>query len=125
MAAGDGDCCVAAGRLGLVRPIATAAGRAVLQLAVVALMISVVLDGVAWSLLFAGLMFGVAVTTTCRRIGAPPCLEIPFAVGGELCDSVEQDVKRDLGTDRFERGPGVRISVWGESVGSRSTTLSD
>ena len=59
------------GRLGMGRPIVSAAGRAVLQLGVVALIISAVLAGIAWSLLFAGLMFAVAVVTTSRRVGAP------------------------------------------------------
>lgn len=74
----------AAGRLGTMRPIITAAGRAVLQLGVVAVVISAVLTGLVWSLLFAGLMFAVAVVTTSRRVGAPrawPWAALALATG--------------------------------------------
>ncbi|MBA8795801.1 putative ABC transport system permease protein [Friedmanniella endophytica] len=59
------------GRLHQQTKIATAAGRALLQLALVSLVITAVLSHVAWSALFALVMFGVAVFTTTRRIGAP------------------------------------------------------
>jgi putative ABC transport system permease protein len=61
----------ALGRFRTERSIAVAAVRAVVQLAVVSLVIAFVLRSVAWSLLFAALMFGVAVFTTSRRVGAP------------------------------------------------------
>lgn len=59
------------GRLHTGRSIVTAAARAVVQLAVVSLVIAFVLRSLAWSLLFTLVMFGVAVVTTSRRIGAP------------------------------------------------------
>ena len=59
------------GRLNVERSIATAAVRAVVQLAAVALVITAVLSQLAWSLVFAAFMFGVAVFTSSRRIEAP------------------------------------------------------
>ncbi len=61
----------ALGRLRTQRQIAVAAGRAVVQLAVVSLIIAAVLRSVWWSLLFVTVMFAVAVLTTVRRIEAP------------------------------------------------------
>ena len=59
------------GRLKVERSIATAAVRAVVQLAAVSLVITAVLSQLAWSLVFAAFMFGVAVFTSSRRIEAP------------------------------------------------------
>ena len=59
------------GRLRQQLPIAVAAGRALLQLGLVSLVIAAVLSQVLYSALFALLMFGVAVFTTARRVGAP------------------------------------------------------
>jgi putative ABC transport system permease protein len=63
---------VAAGlsRLGTARSNAVAVVRAVVQLALVALVLTAVLGRVAWSLAFAVVMLGVAVGTSARRIGA-------------------------------------------------------
>jgi putative ABC transport system permease protein len=58
-------------RLKVERSIATAAVRAVVQLAAVSLVITAVLSQLAWSLVFAAFMFGVAVFTSSRRIEAP------------------------------------------------------
>lgn len=58
------------GRMGNHRKIAVAAGRAVVQLAIVALVITLVLGSLWWSLLFAVLMFSIATATTAGRIGA-------------------------------------------------------
>ena len=49
----------------------TAAVRAVLQLAVVAVFIGTVMESLTWSLAFALIMFLVAAATSHRRIGAP------------------------------------------------------
>jgi putative ABC transport system permease protein len=49
----------------------TAATRAVVQLAVVALVIAAVMESLWWSVAFVGLMFAVATATSQRRIGAP------------------------------------------------------
>jgi putative ABC transport system permease protein len=58
------------GRLQVGRSVATAAGRAVLQLALVALVITAVLSSLGWSLVFALVMLAIAVGTSARRIGA-------------------------------------------------------
>ncbi|MCL2454605.1 MAG: ABC transporter permease [Micrococcales bacterium] len=57
------------GRLRTGRQSVVAALRAVVQLAAVALIITLVLRSLAWSLLFTLVMFTVAVATTGRRIG--------------------------------------------------------
>ena len=59
------------GRLKLERDIGVATLRAVVQLALVSLIITAGVSRVGWSLVFALFMFGVAVFTSCRRIGAP------------------------------------------------------
>lgn len=59
------------GQLKVERDVGVAALRAVVQLALVSLIITAVVSRVGWSLVFATFMFGVAVFTTCRRIGAP------------------------------------------------------
>jgi putative ABC transport system permease protein len=56
-------------RLGTARSNAVAVARAVGQLALVSLVLTAVLGRVAWSLLFALVMLGVAVGTSARRIG--------------------------------------------------------
>ena len=72
------------GRLYVGRSIVTAAVRAVVQLAAVALVIAAVLGHLAWSGVFAAFMFGVAVFTSSRRIDAPrawPWVAIAMACG--------------------------------------------
>ncbi len=59
------------GHLRVRRDIGIAAGRAVVQLAAVSLVIAAVLSHIAWSLVFAVFMFGVAAVTSARRVGAP------------------------------------------------------
>jgi putative ABC transport system permease protein len=59
------------GRLGVAREQVVAAGRAVLQLAVVSLVIAAALGSVWWSLAFVLLMFAVATATSTGRIRAP------------------------------------------------------
>jgi UDP-glucose/iron transport system permease protein len=58
------------GRLHVQGRLATAALRAVVQLAIVSLIIAAVLGRLAWSGVFAVVMLGVAVTTSAGRIGA-------------------------------------------------------
>jgi putative ABC transport system permease protein len=78
---------VAASRIGglqVGRPVATAALRAVLQLALVALVITAVLSHLVWSLVFAAVMLSIAVATSARRIGAPrawPWVAVAIASG--------------------------------------------
>jgi putative ABC transport system permease protein len=72
------------GRLHVGSSIAVAALRAVVQLAVVALVIGAVLGHLIWSLGFAAFMFGVAVFTSSRRIEAPrawPWVALAMACG--------------------------------------------
>lgn len=57
--------------MGVERDFVTAAVRAVVQLAVVALVIAAVMRSLWWSLAFVLLMFVVASVTAHRRIGAP------------------------------------------------------
>ncbi len=59
------------GHLGVERGQVTAAVRAVLQLAVVSLVIAAALESLWWSLAFVGLMFVVATVTSAGRIGVP------------------------------------------------------
>ena len=61
----------AVGRLRRERQIAVAAVRAVVQLALVSLVIAVVLRSLAWSMVFTAVMFSIAVATTVRRVEAP------------------------------------------------------
>ncbi|MGC5166694.1 ABC transporter permease [Luteimicrobium sp. DT211] len=74
------------GRLRTGRDVVTAAARAVVQLAVVSLVIAFVLRSLAWSLLFTLVMFAVAVATTSRRIGAPRAW--PWAAAAMACGLV-------------------------------------
>lgn len=56
-------------RLGATREQVTAALRAVLQLAVVSVVIAAALGSLAWSLAFVAMMLSVAVVTSARRLG--------------------------------------------------------
>ena len=72
------------GRLRVERSVATAALRAVVQLALVALVITAVLSHLVWSLLFAAVMFTIAVVTSARRVEAPrawPWVAVAMAAG--------------------------------------------
>jgi putative ABC transport system permease protein len=72
------------GRLRMERIVTTAAVRAVVQLAAVALIITAVLSHLVWSLVFAAFMFAVAVFTSSRRVGAPnawPWVALAMAAG--------------------------------------------
>ncbi|MDM7831051.1 ABC transporter permease [Cellulomonas edaphi] len=74
----------AVGRLRTERQIASAALRAVLQLALVSLVIALVLRSMAWSMVFVLAMFAVAVVITTRRIGVPgawPWAALAMAAG--------------------------------------------
>jgi putative ABC transport system permease protein len=72
------------GQLRQEKAIAFAAGRAVLQLAAVSLIITAALSHLIWSAVFAAFMFTVAVITSSRRIGAPgawPWVAVAMASG--------------------------------------------
>ncbi|SDT03091.1 putative ABC transport system permease protein [Friedmanniella luteola] len=66
------------------RAIGTAAVRAVVQLGLVALVITAVLSHLVWSAVFALVMFGVATATSARRVEAPrrwPWVALALAAG--------------------------------------------
>lgn len=72
------------GRLRVERNLVTAAVRAVVQLALVSLVIAAVLANLVWSAVFALVMLAVAVLTSARRIGAPrawPWVAVAVASG--------------------------------------------
>jgi putative ABC transport system permease protein len=73
------------GRLGIGREQAVAAVRAVVQLAVVSLVIAAALADVRLSLAFVALMFAVATVTSTGRVGAPraqlPWVALAIAAG--------------------------------------------
>jgi len=74
----------AVGGLRRGRAIGVAALRAVVQLALVALVITAVLSHLVWSALFATLMFAVATATSARRVEAPrrwPWVALALAAG--------------------------------------------
>ena len=60
----------AATRFGLGRAALVAGLRACVQLGVAAAVITTVIRSLAWSVLLVGVMFGLAVLTTCRRVEA-------------------------------------------------------
>ncbi|MVA75165.1 ABC transporter permease [Auraticoccus sp. F435] len=71
-------------RLRVEKDVVLAAARAVLQLGLVALVLTAVLGSVLWSLLFAVVMLVVAVATSARRIGAArawPWVAVAIAAG--------------------------------------------
>lgn len=74
-----------AGRLGVERDQLTAAARAVVQLAVVSLVIAVVLESLPGSFAFVGLMYLVATGTAVRRLDVPrrqaPWVALAVATG--------------------------------------------
>jgi putative ABC transport system permease protein len=71
--------------LGVTREEVTAAVRAVVQLAVVSLLLVAILESLAWSFLFVAVMFAVAAATSLRRMRAPaaelPWVALAIAVG--------------------------------------------
>jgi putative ABC transport system permease protein len=72
------------GRLRRERQITTASLRAVVQLALVSLVITAVLSHIAWSAVFALVMYAVAVYTSAGRIdarGAWPWVAVAIAAG--------------------------------------------
>lgn len=75
------------GGLAVGRDQLTAAARAVLQLAVVSLVIAAVLGSVGWSLGFVTLMLGVATWTSARRIDVPRG-QLPWVAGAIAAGAV-------------------------------------
>ena len=107
------------GGLGVEREQAVAAGRAVVQLALVSAVIALVLQSVAWSIAFVLLMFVVATLTSTRRLGlpAPAALWVGAAVGAGAVPVV--GICLASGVVPFN-GPGV-LPVAGIIIGGAMT----
>jgi putative ABC transport system permease protein len=74
------------GRSGLERQAVLAGLRAIVQLSLVALVITAVVRSIWWSLLAVAAMFVMAVVTTTRRVGAPAAW--PWAAAAMACGVV-------------------------------------
>ncbi len=72
--------------IGLERQSAVAGARAVVQLSLVALVITAVVGSLWWSFLAVGAMFATAVVTTSKRVGAPRTW--PWAAAAMACGVV-------------------------------------
>ena len=72
--------------IGLERQSALAGARAVVQLSLVALVITAVVGSLWWSFLAVGAMFATAVATTSKRVGAPRTW--PWAAAAMACGVV-------------------------------------
>ncbi|HET6561889.1 MAG TPA: ABC transporter permease [Marmoricola sp.] len=72
-------------RLGVTREEVTAGLRAVAQLAAVSLLLVAIMESLAWSFVFVGVMFAVGAGTSLRRMHAPvaelPWVALAIAVG--------------------------------------------
>jgi putative ABC transport system permease protein len=110
------------GRLGVERSQVTAAARAVVQLAVVSLVIAAVLDSLWWSLAFAALMFVVASVTALGRVGAPRS-QLPWVMAAVAAGAVPVlALVLGSGTVPFN-GPGI-IPIAGIVIGNTMTAAS-
>ncbi len=110
------------GRLGVERSQVTAAARAVVQLAVVSLVIAAVLDSLWWSLAFAALMFVVASVTALGRVGAPRS-QLPWVMAAVAAGAVPVlALILGSGTVPFN-GPGI-IPIAGIVIGNTMTAAS-
>lgn len=107
------------GGLGVERTQLTAAARAVLQLAVVSLVIAAVLGSVWWSLGFALLMFAVATWTSAGRIDVP-LGQLPW-LGASIAAGVVPVLALILGSGVVPfNGPGL-IPTAGIVIGGAMT----
>jgi putative ABC transport system permease protein len=108
-----------AGRLGVERDQVVAAGRAVVQLAVVSAVIAAVLQSIVWSLAFVAVMFVVATFTSTRRLGVP--LSTAPWVGASLAAGALPVVGLCLASGVVPfNGPGV-LPVAGIIIGGAMT----
>jgi len=107
-----------AGRIRLTRELVVAALRAAVQLTVVALVIAAVLEHGWSSVLFAVVMFAVAVITAAGRVGARPCLPwVAVAVGGGALPVLV--IVFGTGAVEFS-GPGI-VAISGIVIGGSMT----
>lgn len=107
------------GRLGVERNQVTAAVRAVVQLALVSLVIAAALRSLWWSLAFVCLMFAVATATSAGRIGVPP-RQVPWVMAAVTAGAVPVLVLiLGSGVVPFN-GPGV-IPIAGIVIGNTMT----
>lgn len=107
------------GRLDVERDQLTAASRAVVQLAVVSLVITAALASVGWSLAFVVLMFVVASITSTGRVGAPRS-QLPWVMIAVAAGAVPVLVLvLGSGTVPFN-GPGI-IPIAGIVIGNTMT----
>ena len=107
------------GHLAVERNQVTAAVRAVLQLAVVSLVITAALGSLWWSLAFVGLMFVVATLTSAGRIGAPRS-QIPWVMVAVAAGAVPVLVLI-LGSGVIPfNGPGI-VPIAGIVIGNTMT----
>jgi putative ABC transport system permease protein len=107
------------GSLGVERNQLTAAGRAVVQLSVVSLVITAALESVWWSLAFVLLMFLVASVTSAGRIGSPRA-HLPWVMAAIAAGAVPVlALILGSGTVPFN-GPGI-IPIAGIVIGNTMT----
>jgi putative ABC transport system permease protein len=110
------------GRLGVERQQVTAAIRAVVQLAVVSLVITAALESLGWSLAFVALMFVVASVTALGRVGAPRA-QLPWVMAAVAAGAVPVlALILGSGTVPFN-GPGI-IPIAGIVIGNTMTAAS-
>jgi putative ABC transport system permease protein len=107
------------GRLGVERNQVTAATRAVVQLAVVSLVITAALESLWWSLAFVALMFVVASVTAAGRVGSPRA-QLPWVMAAVAAGAVPVlALILGSGTVPFN-GPGI-IPIAGIVIGNTMT----
>lgn len=110
------------GRLGVERQQVTAAIRAVVQLAVVSLVITAALGSLGWSLAFVALMFVVASVTALGRVGAPRS-QLPWVMAA-VAAGAGPVLALILGSGTVPfNGPGI-IPIAGIVIGNTMTAAS-
>ncbi len=107
------------GRLDVERNQVTAAARAVVQLAVVSLVITAALESLWWSFAFVALMFVVASVTAAGRVGSPRA-QLPWVMAAVAAGAVPVlTLILGSGTVPFN-GPGI-IPIAGIVIGNTMT----
>ncbi|MGZ5417148.1 MAG: ABC transporter permease [Nocardioides sp.] len=107
------------GRLDVQRNQVAAAARAVVQLAVVSLVITAALESLWWSLAFVALMFVVASVTAAGRVGSPRS-QLPWVMAAVAAGAVPVlALILGSGTVPFN-GPGI-IPIAGIVIGNTMT----
>ena len=107
------------GQLGVQRDLVTAAARAVVQLAVVSLVIAAALTSVWWSLAVVGVMYLVAVGTSARRLNLMPA-QWPW-VGAAIAAGVVPVLVLSLGSGVVPfNGAGI-VPIAGIVIGGMMT----